>query len=93
VKLPDTSRIRSRLYAELVEDALQMRGWTKAELAERASEVAQDLGMDLTVSAEQVYQYLERPRDARAGFAKLIEWTLGINLPPSCYLNAGKRAA
>ena len=83
---PDISRIALRKYPELIDDALAMRGWTKTELAKNAAELFPDLG----ITVEKVYEFMERPRDARAAFAKAIEWTLGINLPPQCYFNAGK---
>lgn len=84
---PDISRIALRKYPDLIDDALAMKGWTKTDLAKSAAAEFPDLD----ITAEKVYEFLERPRDARAAFAKAIEWTLGINLPPQCYWNAGKK--
>jgi hypothetical protein len=84
---PDISRIKTRIYTELIDDALAMRGWTKSELAKQAASMFPELG----ITVEKVYEVLERPRTPGADFAKALEWTLGINLPPQCYHNAGKR--
>jgi len=85
--IPEISRIASRKYSELAEDARVMKGWSKARLAE---EIRKLPGFEDTKN-EQVYEWLEGKTDPRTSFTKAMEWALGINLPPQCYLNAGKR--
>lgn len=87
-KIRDISRLQDRIYTEVILDTLSFVGWKIADLAREADKNFPDLG----ITAEKVYEFLERPRDAHAAFVKAIEWTLGINLPPQCYFNAGKRS-
>ncbi len=81
------SRIQSRKYSELADDSRVMKGWTKVRVAE---EIRKLPGFENTKN-EQVYDWLEGATDPRTSFSKAMEWALGINLPPQCYLNAGKR--
>lgn len=81
------SQLGSRKYSELANDARVMKGWTKVRVAE---EIRKLPGFEETKN-EQVYDWLEGATDPRTSFTKAMEWALGINLPPQCYLNAGKR--
>jgi hypothetical protein len=83
----EISRIATRKFSEVIDDILAAKRWTKAELARQA----QGQFPDLEIRAEQVYEWLEGKHEPRAWFTKAMEWTLGINLPPHCYFNVGKR--
>lgn len=83
----EISKLGLRKYSELADDARVMKGWTKVRVAE---EIRKLPGFENTKN-EQVYDWLEGTTDPGTSFSKAMEWALGINLPPQCYLNAGKR--
>jgi hypothetical protein len=83
----DILRIASKKYNELADDARVMKGWTKSKCAE----VARTEFPDFDIKNEQVYEWFEGKGDPRTSFSKVMEWVLGISLPPQCYWNAGKR--
>jgi hypothetical protein len=85
--IPEISRLAGRKYSDLADDARVMKGWTKIKVAE---EIRNLPGFENTKN-EQIYEWFEGKTDPRSSFTKAIESVLGINLPPQCYLNAGKR--
>lgn len=87
VKVPATPRLNLRAYPEVYFERLEELGWTQVDLAENLQRNYPEWGF----TVEQVYEALERPRGMSAWFAKALEWTLGINLPPQCHYNAAKR--
>ncbi|MDD5303330.1 MAG: hypothetical protein PHS14_09500 [Elusimicrobia bacterium] len=88
VRIPQTPRLRLRLYTEVIEERLEELLWDKTDLAEQMEKNFPEFG----IKVEQIYEALERPRGMSAWFAKAMEWTLGMNLPPHCHYNATKRA-
>lgn len=88
-KLLEISRTASRIYTEIIHDELERRGWNIADLAREANALFGASG--IAVTAQDAYEWMEA-RDHRTSISKVFEWTLGLNLPPHCYVNAGKRA-
>lgn len=82
----EISRIKSRKYTEIVLDQLELKGWRIADLAREADK----LFPEFKLTPQDAYEWMEA-RDHRTSISKVFEWTLGINLPPQCYWNAGKR--
>jgi hypothetical protein len=64
-----------------------MKGWSKVRVGD---EIRKLKDFEQTKN-EQVYEWFEGKTDPRTSFSKAVEWVLGINLPPQCYSNAGKR--
>lgn len=87
VVIPQTPRIKLRLYTELIEERLEELAWGKTDLADN---MARNFP-EFAITVGQVYEALERPRQISAWFAKAMEWTLGMNLPPHCHYNVAKR--
>lgn len=87
----DYSRIVNRKYHDVALDILSYRGWKKNQLAEAAREWVKKNRLNWEVKDVQVYDWLSGDADPHTSFSKLMEFILGVNLPPQCYYNAGKR--
>lgn len=85
-KLSGISRIANRKYTEIVLEELELRGWKISDLAKEADK----LFPEFKVTPQDAYEYMDCA-DVRTSTSKIFEWTLGVNLPPHCYWNAGKR--
>lgn len=87
----DYSRIEGRKYHEVALDVLTIRGWKKNQLAEAAREWCKKRGLDWDIKDAQAYEWLSGEGDPHTSLSKLFEFVLGMNLPPQCYHNVGKR--